>query len=105
MTTTTSASFPLDEYKCAAYLLKREQEDSVGGVLYVKDDHWAYVMPSPDIFPARVCDSLKDAMDDDRGLHYFIIIEADGALNVVKFPKVSAAQAVLRGEASSSTHT
>lgn len=80
----------LDERQCVAFLLLKEREKGVGGILFVRNEEWAYMMPD-DVFwtslPPAFTEQLLANIEVDKGCHFFIVVQSDTALNVVKYSR------------------
>ena len=61
-----------------------------GGVLYVKDDGCAYRFPRE--FPDEAFrGSLEGILEEDEGLHFFVVEERDRQLHVLAYPRAHVA--------------
>ena len=97
-----AGALPFDETQCATFLVREEARVGMGGVLYVRDEEWAYVLPNAAApFAPAFLEQLELAMDGDRNEHYFIVVERDSRLDVIKYPRAAAAQCVVRAMAAS----
>ena len=57
-----------------------------GGVLFVKGEECAYRFTS-EFTNAEFRCALKDILDKDEGLHFFVVEERDRQLHVLAYPK------------------
>ena len=83
---------PFDETRCAVFLINEEAAKGTGGVLLVRGEEWAYVMPTTDVFPEAFVTELNVLMQDDKAEHFFIILREPTTLRVAKLSKSVAMQ-------------
>tara|TARA_Y100000748_G_C15457342_1_gene473439 strand:- start:559 stop:873 length:315 start_codon:yes stop_codon:yes gene_type:complete len=82
---------PFDERQCSAFLAMQEREKGSGGVLYVKDKEWKYMLLDDEFlkkFPAQFLDGLTNVVEADKNQHFFIIHNLNNKLDVIKYSKM-----------------
>ena len=82
---------PFDERQCSAFLAMQEREKGSGGVLYVKDNEWKYILLDDEFLQglsAQFLDGLTSVVEADRNQHFFIINHVKNKLDVIKYSKL-----------------
>ena len=82
---------PFDERQCSAFLAMQEREKGSGGVLYVKDKEWKYILLDDDFLkglPAQFIDGLTNVIEADKNQHFFIINHIKNKLDIIKYSKL-----------------
>ena len=80
-----------EEKKWMAAYATAEKDHGAGGLLYVKDDECAYLMPDDERLPQAFRERLEPALDDDGGRSMFVVRELHRQLHVYTYNKLSAA--------------
>ena len=73
--------------QCAKYAVQQATKRGEGGIVYIQDSKWAYLLPhewSEGIFREK----MQEAVDADAGASFFVVIHPpDNNLNVFSIPK------------------
>ena len=83
---------PFDERQCSAFLAMEERDKGSGGVLYVKDNEWKYMLLNDDFlkrFSVRFINGLTNVVEADKNQHFFIINHVGNKLDIIKYSKLN----------------
>lgn len=84
-------AFPLDKKRCTTAFVDMEAKHGTGGVLYVHDESYTYLMPNDERLPEKFRLQLSMALDSDQGRSMFVVHELDRNLDVYTFDKLTLA--------------
>ena len=83
---------PFDERQCSAFLAMQERAKGSGGVLYVKDKEWKYMLLDDEFLkqlPIQFIDGLTSVIESDKNQNFFIIHHINNKLDVIKYSKIN----------------
>ena len=76
--------------QCAQYIVQQAAARGEGGLLYIKDGEWAYLLPHE--WPAgTVRERIEEVVDADGGRSFFVVTHTGGDINVFCIAREKAA--------------